>query len=394
MATIIDGKTRIPFMRGMLVHHLIQRGVAHGEARDIANAVRDLLGKQSEVSRKEMVRLVEQIVHERSVEQAVGDLVFWDRQVTRTMVEREDGSCPFAKGLLARSLEVTGLAPEHTYDIASAIEGQIVDMRLEEIGHRDLERMAVELLSERHGEEYAERYRVWRARNDSNKPLVVLICGPSGAGKTTLAIALANLLDIPRVVATDDVRQMMRLTLTKELMPTLHASTYNAWEQIVGSSLSEDPVVAGYREQARTICVGVDAIIGRCIKENTSVVIDGVHLLPDFLNFSRYADSAFIAPLCIGLTDRNEYEKRFTRRAKKAPSRPMHRYLSYIEEIFEIQNHMIECYRSAELPVIVNVPTDSIVATAAMVVGEELADHADIRKIMESIQKGKGSKES
>ena len=71
----------------------------------------------------------------------------------------------------------------------------------------------------------------------------------------------------------------------------------------------------------------------------------------------------------------------------------MHRYLSYMEEIFEIQNHMIECYRSAELPVIVNVPTDSIVATAAMVVGEELADHADIRKAMESIQKGKGSKE-
>ena len=93
------------------------------------------------------------------------------------MVEREDGSYPFSKGLLARSLEVTGLAPEYTYDIASAIEGQIVDMRLEEIDHRDLERMAVELLSERHGEEYAERYRVWRARNDSNKPLVVLICG-------------------------------------------------------------------------------------------------------------------------------------------------------------------------------------------------------------------------
>ena len=41
MATIIDGKTRIPFMRGMLVHHLIQRGVAHGEARDIANAQRE-----------------------------------------------------------------------------------------------------------------------------------------------------------------------------------------------------------------------------------------------------------------------------------------------------------------------------------------------------------------
>ena len=189
--------------------------------------------------------------------------------------------------------------------------------------------MAAESLSERHGEEYAERYRVWRALKDSDKPLVILICGPSGAGKTTLAIALANMLNISRVVATDDIRQMMRLTLTEELMPTLHTSTYNAWQKIADSSISDDPVIAGYREQARTICVGVDAIIGRCIEENTSVVVDGAHLLPDFLNLSRHDDSAFVVPLCVGLTDRNEYERRFTRRALKEPSRSMHRYLSW-----------------------------------------------------------------
>jgi len=392
VATIIDGKTRIPFMRGMLVHHLIQREVAYEEARDIADTVREELSKQSEVSKKEMVRLVERILKDRSLERALGDLVFWQRQVTRIIVEREDGTYPFSKGLLARSLEVTGLVSEDTYDTASAIEGEIVGKRLEEVSHRDLERMAAELLSERHGEGYAERYRVWRARKDSDKPLVILICGPSGAGKTTLAIGLANLLDIPRVVSTDDIRQMMRLTLTEELMPTLHVSTYNAWQKIADSSISEDSVIAGYREQARTVCVGVDAIIGRCIEENTSVIVDGVHLLPDFLNLSRHADSAFVVPLCIGLTDHKEYEKRFTRRELKEPSRPMHRYVSYMEEIFKIQNHMIECYRSAELPVIVNMPTDDIVSTAAMVVGEELADHADIRKAVETMDKKKGSK--
>ena len=70
----------------------------------------------------------------------------------------------------------------------------------------------------------------------------------------------------------------------------------------------------------------------------------------------------------------------------------MHRYVSYMEEIFKIQDHIIECYRSAELPVIVNMPTDGIVATAAMVVGEALADHAHIRKAMETMDKKKGSK--
>ena len=97
MATIIDGKTRIPFMRGMLVHHLIQREVAYDEACDIANTVREELGKQSEVSKKEMVRLVERILKDRSLKQALGDLVFWQRQVTRIIVEREDGTYPFFK---------------------------------------------------------------------------------------------------------------------------------------------------------------------------------------------------------------------------------------------------------------------------------------------------------
>ena len=40
MATIIDGKKRIPFRRGMLTLYLINRGFAYEEADELANAVR------------------------------------------------------------------------------------------------------------------------------------------------------------------------------------------------------------------------------------------------------------------------------------------------------------------------------------------------------------------
>ena len=245
MATIVDGKKRIPFMRGMLVHYLLQRGFDHDEAVDVANEVREQLGKQDEVRKKEILRLVEEIIRERFGDRAPGDLVFWERQVTNITVEREGGKRPFSKGLLSHSIEATGLAPDEAYRIASAIEGNLIDLRRQEIGHRELERATADLLAKEHGDSYAERYRVWRAWGNLDKPLIILICGPSGAGKTTLAIALATLLDIPRVVATDDIRQMMRLTLTPELMPTLHTSTYNAWEKLPDLSSGEDAVIAG-----------------------------------------------------------------------------------------------------------------------------------------------------
>jgi 2-phosphoglycerate kinase len=114
-----------------------------------------------------------------------------------------------------------------------------------------------------------------------------------------------------------------------------------------------------------------------------------VHLLPDFLDLKRYAKSAFVVPLCIALTDEKEYEKRFTRRAQQAPSRPQHRYLSHMEEIFKIQEHMIECYNNCDLPVISDESSEGLVAAAAMMVSEQLQEIGEIRKALAAEQKKK-----
>ena len=373
-------------MRGMLVHYLIERGFSYEDARVVANAVRTSLGKVESVRKKDMVQLVNSAIRKGFDTHEVGDLIFWERQPTTIIVERKNGSRPFSKELLSDSVQASGLAPDQSYEIARTIETRLIDQRRQHIAHWELEDLVAELIEKSFDKSFAERYRLWRAWGDVDKPLIILIGGASGVGKTTLAIALANLLNIPRVVATDDLRQVMRLTLAQELVPALHTSSYTAWK-VVPATEHQDAVVAGFREQARSVCVGVRAIISRCIEENTSVIIDGVHLISDMLDLEDYAGDAFITPICLGLSGRDAFEDRFAQRASEAPSRSAHRYMEHLEEILKVQDYLIETSAAHGIPVIATTSVESLTSEVAMVISEQLQEQEEIRKALSSSRK-------
>ena len=78
------------------------------------------------------------------------------------------------------------------------------------------------MIGEIAGERYAKNFLRWREVERLDVPLVILIGGTTGVGKSTIATQLAARLGIVRVVATDAIREVMRSMLSSELMPTLH----------------------------------------------------------------------------------------------------------------------------------------------------------------------------
>ena len=383
MITIIDGKKRIPFMRGMLIHYLIERGFPHKQAYLTAEAVRAALARRRQVNKKEITGIIERVIRRHGGQRLEGDLVFWERLPSSILVERKGHSRPFSKEVLSHSIRALGLVQEQAHGLAARIESRLIEQRRNLISHLQLEKLAVGMLSEGYGAEYAQRYWVWRALVDLDKPLIVLIGGASGVGKTTLAVSLANVLNIPRVVSTDDIRQIMRLVLSSELAPAIHTSSYAVSSRMPIPPVGRRaPVIIGFQEQVKVIGVGIKAILDRCLEENTSVIINGVHVLSDFVDLGAYADSAFVVPVLLTLKDRRLYQERFAQRSASAPDRPMHRYLVYLDQILQIQRYLVNYSKKHGIPVIDTGDVEDVTGATAAAVAEKLRERRDIRRIL------------
>ena len=344
VATIIDGKKQIPFLRGMLAHYLIEHGFTFQEAYGVADRVRRGLQKVKDIPAKEMAEMVRTFAVKEFGDRAVGDGVFWEPTARQIFVEDGENRTLFSQERLADSLHATGLDHDLAHEIARRVEVDLLSTDQEVIARKNLVKQIIQLLKKEGGDAFAERFRTWyRFRNeDRHKPLVVLIGGASGVGKTSVSVSLANQLRISRVVSTDAIRQIMRLMISPDLMPALHASSYTAWKVAGAVSMGDThPVIAAFREQVMRVGVGVKAIIERALEENDSIIIDGVHLLPDLIDLKPFLNDAVFVWVNLHIEDAKQYAERFKRRGKQAEKRSAHRYIENIDTILKIQQHIL-----------------------------------------------------
>ena len=59
---VVEGDTKAPFLRGVLTHSLLKRGLSFKQAYGIANTVRERFQKDGEVSRRKLRGAVDSIV--------------------------------------------------------------------------------------------------------------------------------------------------------------------------------------------------------------------------------------------------------------------------------------------------------------------------------------------
>jgi 2-phosphoglycerate kinase len=206
----------------------------------------------------------------------------------------------------------------------------------------------------------------------------VLIGGVSGTGKSFLASEIAYRLGIPRIVSTDSVREVMRAMVSPALLPTLHASTFSAWEALLepGEPRPEHPaeeqLVAGFREQVAQVSVGLGAIIRRSVEEGASVVLEGVHVAPGYLMSEKFAH-AFVVPMLVTVPDEDEHRRHFEVRDHQTEQhRPLGRYLSYFREIRVLHDYLVDLGRRTNVPTLHALSLDEAADKAVEIITQRI----------------------
>ncbi len=370
--------SRVPFLRGILTRSLCEAGLGFSEAYTIANDVRNRLSNNAEINTEELAALVAQVLEKRGYAEIKTRYLEGPPQRKSLVIFNRDGSFrPFSRTQLAQSLECCALPADECYSISSAIEQHLIAGGIQEIVSTELEQLTYQFLLEREPGEMAKRYLVWLEFLQSNEPLILMVGGTTGSGKSTICSEVAHRLNIVRTQSTDMLREVMRLILPSRLIPALHASSFNAWKTLPSTEGSpatfESHFAEGYLTQARQVQVAIEGVLRRAEREQISLILEGVHVFPALQRHLEEVSDAIVTPVQMVVPKRKQLRRHLKGRGLQVATRRAERYLEHFDEIWELQSFLLDEAERYDVPIIPNVNEQEAVRLLLEAVSERLA---------------------
>lgn len=242
------------------------------------------------------------------------------------------------------------------YKMAEEIGQRMVTSGISRISEQDLTDMTYHILIDDGYPRIASFYQMWHSLRKKKQSLVVLLGGATGIGKSTVAFEISYRLGIHSIIGTDVVREVMRKMVSRDLLPTLHTSSFSAWKEIQAPSSFLSAVIYAFELQVSHVAVGINAIINRALTEGFSLVMEGIHLVPGYVERQDRTIFHFV----LTLSDREEHVNRFYARAKDSRRPPEH-YLENIDKIRQIQDHIVGRANRERVPVLENIALEETV---------------------------------
>ena len=179
-------------------------------------------------------------------------------------------------------------------------------------------------------------------------PLVILLGGVSGTGKTTVANVLVQELGLSHHLSTGFIRSAITHLLPEAEARLLQKHTYDAFEALIPTIATErSPLLEGAVRQTMLLKPAIESCIKRAVREGITLVLEGSHFMPGVLDPTELGASL----LCI--LDVPDREMLKCRALSANHSR---RRLSdaQLERLFQLQDEILNLARIHHEPVVVN----------------------------------------
>jgi 2-phosphoglycerate kinase len=382
-----------PFLRGILTSSLIDAGIEFHLAYDLASDIRHILNNKGEVKTQELREIIISLLEKKSNKEVVERFQSNTNTSSAIMVSNHDGTLtPFSRGEHRLYIESCGLSNDDSSNITTIIYNDLLNRGFTKLSSNELGRMTYDVLFSEISEKVAERFLVWSDYLRSGRPLILLIGGAAGVGKSTIATEVGHRFGIVRSQSTDMLREVMRMMTPERLSPVLHASSYNAWKVQPGvtpdTPMSPELMLAGFLHQTELLSVACEAIINRAMHEKVSLIMEGVHIHPNLLeiieksqensfadcahdnNFSdpdahtdtkRHNQCAIIVPIMLSVLKAGKLKEHIKGRGQDVPERRSNRYLNHFPEIWELQSHLMAEADRCNVPIVSNINRDKAI---------------------------------
>ncbi|KAG5533684.1 hypothetical protein RHGRI_027761 [Rhododendron griersonianum] len=191
--------------------------------------------------------------------------------------------------LLSRMLTVTKIPNHVAIKIALELKKLLIDNSLLDVSQSDLEANLFKGENQEKKKVVCSLYEVLRTNgictnlkgyctdlvtfifHHQRVPLVILVCGTACVGKSTIATQLAQRLNLPNVLQTDMVYELLRTATDAPL------ASSPVWARDFRSS---EELITEFCRECRVVRKGLAGDLKKAMKDGKPIIIEGIHLDP------------------------------------------------------------------------------------------------------------------
>jgi 2-phosphoglycerate kinase len=349
-----------PFLKGILVRSLVSIDIPFDEAFELSQSIRNELKNKSKITSNELQTLVSATLAKRYGKKTQTAYLARHQPKSDIIVHTPSRSLAFSVDVLNHSLGACAINPKHALIGASKVQAAIRKTGHKEINHKSLRRLIYRCLRDHCSEKAANKYLAWRRFHNSNTPLILMLGGATGTGKSTIAAELAYRLDIARTQSTDMMREIIRPYLASQVTPSLQYFSFEAWRGLPPLSYAaqagdNNKVITGFLAQLSSMKPAIETTIERAFEENAHLVLEGVHVVPGEFDLCRAENEAVCMQFMLATLDKQSLIKQLKKRVRKQSKYRNTGHEEFIDEIWQLQTWLLELADRENVNIVPNI---------------------------------------